>query len=341
MPEAAPRPAGRWLFLIHQLPPRPLYLRAQVRRRLVQVGAVPLKSSVYVLPDQAECLEDVQWISQEAVAGGGEACVLRGEILDAGTLELVTGRFRDAITARYRPIKDALETHLANARRARRSQPESDGDLTRLRRQVNDIAPTDFFDSAAGREVRMLMNAIEQRQQGSSARKPRAGDVTADLAGRVWVTRRDPHVDRLSTAWLIRRFVDPAARFRFVDPAGGAKRAEERSFDMLGADFTHEGGRCTFETIQARLGLEDPAVTRIAQIVHDLDLKETKYGRPETAGIQQMIHGLNEAHPDSLARINAALPMFDALYASFGGRFKNTRPAGARTRRRRVKGRKA
>lgn len=141
----------------------------------------------------------------------------------------------------------------------------------------------------------------------------------ADLRRRVWVTRRDPHIDRLATAWLIRRFVDPAARFRFVDASGGAVKPAERSFDMTGAHFTHEGDRCSFETMCRRLGLDDEALKHLGEIVHDLDLKDSKFGRPDAAGVQRLVEGLSAAHEDSAARINAALPMFDALFAGFGG----------------------
>jgi hypothetical protein len=136
----------------------------------------------------------------------------------------------------------------------------------------------------------------------------------------VWVTRRDPHIDRLATAWLIRRFVDPAAKFRFVDPSGATVRPGERSFDMVGADFTHEGDRCSFETMCQRCGLKEPALRPLAEIVHDLDLKDAKFGRPDAAGVQRLVDGLAAAHPDSAARVSAAMPVFDALFASFGGR---------------------
>ena len=155
---------------------------------------------------------------------------------------------------------------------------------------------TDFFGSDAGTEVQTLMAAIKNMLKQSGDAKASRGQSSGDLKGRVWVTRRDPHIDRLATAWLIRRFVDPAARFRFVDSAGGAVLKGERSFDMVGADFTHEGDKCSFETMTARLGLKDPALRQIAEIVHDLDLKDGKFGRPDAAGVQRLVDGLSAAH---------------------------------------------
>ena len=308
-----------WLLLIHQLPPRPLYLRAQVRRRLVQVGAVPLKNSVYVLPDTPECLEDLQWIGQEAIAGGGEAIICRAAFIGTPTDTELKRRFLDDAASRFAPVKQALTGHLAALRRRKGASPAG-SDILRLQRMVDAAMKSDFFGSDAGTEVQTLMTAIKNMLKQSANATASRGQSNGDLKGRVWVTRRDPHIDRLATAWLIRRFVDPAARFRFVDSAGGAVLKAERSFDMVGANFTHEGDKCSFETMTARLGLKDPALRQIGEIVHDLDLKDGKFGRPDAAGIQRLVDGLSAAHADSGARVQAALPIFDTLFASFGGR---------------------
>jgi hypothetical protein len=137
-----------------------------------------------------------------------------------------------------------------------------------------------------------------------------------ELVGRVWVTRRGVKVDRIASAWLVRRFVDPGARFRFVDPEEPPRAAEVR-FDMLGGDFTHQGDRCTFESLLARLALRDPALASIAEIVHDIDLKDDKYGRPDAPGVQQLVLGLVASHPDDAERLERGFALFDDLYASF------------------------
>src|SRR5688572_29371098 len=261
----------RWLLLVHQLPPRPLYLRAQVRRRLAQVGALPVKDSVYVLPDAPDCLEDFQWIAQESVAGGGDAFVCRTEFIGGGVATDLQARFRQAAATRFAPIKVALAKQLAELRR-RKPGTSTPAATTRLHRLTEDAMRLDFFQSDDGREVKTLMSAIRKLLQPPARTRSREA-ADRELKGRVWVTRRDPHIDRLATAWLIRRFVDPAARFRFVDSAGGPVRPGEKSFDMIGADFTHEGDRCSFETIRSRLHLNDPALGHLAEIVHDLDLK--------------------------------------------------------------------
>jgi hypothetical protein len=315
-----------WLLLIHQLPPRPLYLRAQVRRRLAQVGAVALKNSVYVLPGSAECLEDFQWIAQEAIAGGGEAMVCRAQFVGAPNDAELRRRFADDATNRLVPVKEALGEQLKTWRRKKAPPPGKD--VLRLQRLVDAGVKTDFFGSEAGAEVHTLMTAIKNLVKTSTDGKTARRDAHGELKGRVWVTRRDPHIDRLATAWLIRRFVDPAARFRFVDAAGGTALKDERSFDMVGADFTHEGDKCSFETMSGRLGLADPALRQLGEIVHDLDLKDGRFGRPDAAGVQRLVDGLSFAYPDSGARVHAALPIFDTLFASFGGRL----PRGPRAK---------
>jgi len=318
-----------WLLLVHQLPPTPLYLRAQVRRRLAQVGALPLKNSIYVLPDRDDCLEDFQWIAQEASAAGGEAYVCRVEFIAGPSQDELKARFRTDSEERLRPLKTSLAGRLAEVRGRKAAYGGGAGHV-RLQRQIDDALRADFFASDAGVEVTTLMAAIKTALARSARKGQPPAAAAGALKGRVWVTRRDPHIDRLATAWLIRRFVDPAARFRFVDRSGGAVRPAERSFDMTGADFTHEGERCSFETMRARLGLNDPALGELAEIVHDLDLKDNKFGRADAAGVQRLVDGLSQDHPDSATRITAALPFFDALFSSFGGRLPKRAAGGVR-----------
>ena len=137
------------------------------------------------------------------------------------------------------------------------------------------------------------------------------------LRGRTWVTRRGVQVDRIASAWLIRRFIDPRARFRFVNPHADEVRSGEIRFDMAGGEFTHEEDRCTFETLVRCCEVRDPGVGRIAQIVHDVDIKDGKFGRPEARGVEQVIHGLVAATPDDRARLDRGFALFDDLHRSF------------------------
>ncbi|MFY9550731.1 MAG: chromate resistance protein ChrB domain-containing protein [Thermoanaerobaculia bacterium] len=136
------------------------------------------------------------------------------------------------------------------------------------------------------------------------------------LIGRIWVTRRGVQIDRIASAWLIRRFLDPKARFRFIDP-GEQRKPGELRFDMPGGDFTHEGDNCTFETLVARVAKPDRALREIAQIVHAIDLKDDKFERAEAPGIERILLGIVLECPADEDRLKRGFALFDDLYASF------------------------
>lgn len=303
-----------WYLLIHQLPPEPLYLRAKIRQRLARVGAVAVKNAVYALPRREECLEDFQWIAEEAVTGGGEAYVCEAEFLEGRTAAALVDRFRAEREADYDTLAEAIR--LGRASRHRESAPE---DLlkraTRARKRFEEIARVDFFGAPSRRRVETLLRHLEAT---SRRRRPGAptGPASGTLVGRTWVTRRGIHIDRIASAWLIRRFLDSRARFRFVDSKEPARKGELR-FDMVGGDFTHEGDRCTFETLLARTGLENQGLSEIAEIVHDIDLKDEKFGRAEAPGIERLVIGLLLANPEDEARLERGLALLDELYQSF------------------------
>ncbi len=137
----------------------------------------------------------------------------------------------------------------------------------------------------------------------------------AQHRGRTWVTRTGIKMDRMASAWLIRKLIDPEARFKFVPAKGYQPERGELRFDMFEAEFTHEGELCTFEVLVQRFGLTDPALRAIAEIVHDIDLKDAKYGREEAPGIGQLVAGIAAAHADDEARLARGSALFDDLYA--------------------------
>jgi hypothetical protein len=317
--------AAPWYLLIHQLPPKPLYLRARIRQRLARVGAVALKNSVYVLPATAECLEDCQWIAEEAVAGGGEAWVCAADFRGRPGNGEIEELFRRERAADYATIADQLRRLLRERRRPGAKVVPEDELSSRWRRLVKrlaEVSAIDFFGAPGREEAEALAGRLEERLRTAGGRPagdepPPARGPAGELAGRVWVTRKGVHADRIASAWLIRRFVDPAARFRFAASESPEAAPGELRFDTVGGEFTHEGDRCTFETLAARLGLRDPAVAQIAEIVHDIDLKDAKFGRADAPGILQLVNGLAAAHPDDLDRLDRGFAMFDDLYESF------------------------
>jgi hypothetical protein len=311
-----------WYLFIHQLPAKPLYLRAQIRQHLAKVGSVALKSSVYILPYSDVSLESFLRIAEEAVAGGGEAHLCAATFCDQPSNEEIEERFRQQRTADYAAIAEPLRQLLLQIRQPGAVVPGEDDLLARLRRlekRFDAVAAIDFFGAPGRAEAEALIHRIEQRlhpgEDHPEAFGPRR-ELSA-LAGHVWVTRKGVHVDRIASAWLIRRFIDPTARFRFADSQSPDAAPGELRFDTMGGEFTHEGDRCTFETLVARLGLHDPAVLQIAEIVHDIDIKDGKFGRPDAPGVLQIVTGLALAHPDDLVRLDRGFALFDDLYESF------------------------
>ncbi len=304
--ETRKRAKHAWYLLIHQLPPEPLYLRAKIRQRLSRVGAVALKNAVYVLPRRDECLEDFQWIAQEALAGGGEAHVCEAGFLDPNT--------ETDIVAQFQAERNMDYDELAQSLRPSGPKEELPARLSRARKRFEEIVKIDFFGAPARRKVEKFLKGLEA--EAHRAPTPSSGRGRSDLTGKTWVTRRGVHIDRIASAWFIRRFVDSKARFRFIDPKERS-RAGELRFDMVGGDFTHEGDRCTFETLLARTALANRPLVDIAEIVHDIDLKDGKFGRPEAAGIERVLTGLILANPEDEARLERGFVLFDELHQSF------------------------
>jgi hypothetical protein len=318
------RPEARWMLLIHQIPPTPAYLRVRIGRHLHRIGAVAIKNSVYALPLDDETQEDFQWVLREIVKGGGDASIVEARFIDGLSDEQVIGLFQAAREADYRELADQARAAAA-AFPKRGSVPDNRraelaGQLPRLHQRATDLAAIDFF-GAPGREVvEGLLSGMEGRMRTVEGTEP--AKAALDLAqhrGRTWVTRTGIKVDRMASAWLIRKLIDPEARFKFVPAKGYRPEKGELRFDMFEAEFTHEGELCTFEVLVQRFGLADPALRAIAEIVHDIDVKDAKYGREEAAGIGQLVAGIAAAHPDDEARLARGTALFDDLYAVHAG----------------------
>ena len=240
----------QWLLLIHQLPPKPDYLRVKVRRRLKRLGAVAIKQTVYLLPNTDESFEDFHWLREEIESEGGTAV----------------------------------------------------------------IAEVTFVEGITDEELDAMLLA-EREPEGEASMRTATVD-TVD-PGRTWVTRKGVHVDRIASAWLIRRFIDPMAEFKFVSARGYQPRASELRFDMFDAEYTHVGEACTFQTLATRFGIRDRAVHAISEIVHDIDCKDEQFARAETAGVASLIRGITENFDDDNERLERGALLFDDLYAAF------------------------
>ena len=326
-------PASPWLLLIHQLPPKPPYLRVKVWRRLQSMGAVPIKNSVYVLPNTDEAREDFEWILREIRSEGGDASLCEARLIDGLTDHEVHRLFTEAREADYRALGSEIRT-FAQATLPARARTLPDGvraqieaAVARFRKRLADIAKIDFFAAPGRVAVEGLVAGLEQRAAPARpARAPAARRMAvADVRRRTWVTRKGIHIDRIACAWLVRRFIDPEASFKFVAPRGYVPGARELRFDMFDAEFTHDGDLCSFEVMLRDFGLDDPALHAVAEVVHDVDLKEAKYDREETRGIDHLVAGLAWAEVGDEERLARGSAIFDALYSWFGRRKSSRR----------------
>lgn len=311
--------APGWLTLVFQLSAKPAYLRVKVWRRLQAIGAVSLKNAVYVLPASDDALEDFQWLLGEIEKSGGEGAICEMRLLQGMRDDEVRALFGAARDADYDEL--AKELQAARKPKGRDVEGETKALLLRARKRFAEIAEIDFFGATGRLRVEGLLAEMEARMAKPAAKAPAEAPRAEKLKGKIWVTRRDIHVDRIACAWLVRRFVDPSAKFKFVAEKDYRPKPSEVRFDMFKGEITHEGDKCSFEVLLERAGLDDPALAAIAEIVHDIDLKDRKFVREETVGISHVIAGICAGQSNDHARIEQASPMFDGLYE----RFRKTR----------------
>lgn len=315
------KPTSRWLALLHQMPAKPPYQRVKIWRRLQAIGAVPLKNAAHVLPRGEEAEAAFRTLAEEIVSGGGEATLIGAELLAGQSEADVRGLFDAARDADYVEIADA-------ARRLLETGPASGQEIARLQKRMDEVGRIDFFGAHGRQDAEAALAELDRQRYAHPdvSRVEPAAEVEPDeLIGRTWVTRRGVHVDRIACAWLIRRFIDPEAQFRFVDAKSHIPAPGELRFDMVDAEFTHESDRCSFETLLLRAHLaEDQGLTALGEIIHELDIQDGKFARPETPGVSAMLSGVCASNDDDLERIARASDALDQFYAFFSSR-KNER----------------
>jgi hypothetical protein len=330
-----PGAGARWVLFMPSIPAKPASVRVKIWRRLQAVGAVGLRGSLYALPNREECVEVFEWVSRELRELGGQASICEGRFLDESTDDEIERRFIDARNEDYAEIATAAK-QLGKKLEARRMAPEQIASITeqhaKLVQRLGEVSAIDFMHVPGREAVEGLLAAVARAlpRDGTAASEPL--ELMARPSAATWVTRTGVHVDRIASAWLIRRFIDPDARFKFVPAKGYTPLPGELRFDMFEAEFTHIGDRCTFEVLVGRMGLRDPALVALGEIVHDLDLRDDKFGREETAGVRSTIDGICTVARDDAQRIAAAAPMLDGLYSHFSLRSRR-KPSAARSTR--------
>src|SRR5262249_11543287 len=336
-----------WLLLVHQLPPKPTNLRVRIWRKLQRLGAVAIKNSVYVLPYGEKTNEDFQWLKQEIETTGGEASVFRAGAIEGATQREIIAAFTAARNQEYSQLAGQFDSLNRTIRQDKNRRAISaarikarEAELGKLHKELERITAIDFF---AAKNKTVATAAYERCQRAihdvsSPVKRPRGKPVDsgfldpAQFQNRRWVTRKNLFADRLATMWFIKRFIDHSPRFAFVsegEPIEGAI-----AFDMYGAQFTHEGDSCTLETMIKRFGLrDDKGLREIAEIIHDIDLKDNKYDRLEASGLAAVIRGLADSLKDDRKLAAQCSPIFDGLYGLLGNKNAKTKRSKKQKRR--------
>ena len=299
--------ATSWLLLLFSLPTNRNTERVAVWRRLKKIGAVQIKTSTYLLPDEPAQYEQFQWLGQQVRDYGGDSTLVRAQEIEGLTREKVISLFNAARDKEYADLRKALQGFIS---RRRKSDAEfAAAELERLTKQFRELRQIDFFDSPRGHDVAMLLRRAEGPRRLA---KLQTLDVR-QYRGKTWLTRPRPEIDRVGSAWLISKFIDPQAKFVFAPTAQALPEAIP--FDMLDAEFSHHGNCCTFETLAKRFAIADKAVAKIGEMIHDADLDDAKFQRVECVGIDRVLKGwAREAVPDDEI-LRRGFECFDALYA--------------------------
>ncbi|HYJ88658.1 MAG TPA: chromate resistance protein ChrB domain-containing protein [Pyrinomonadaceae bacterium] len=341
----------QWILLIHQLPPKPTNLRVRIWRKLQRVGAVAIKNSVYVLPATEATHEHFQWLKQEIESAGGEASVFRADSVEGTTDEEIIAAFRKArddefaaVSAQFDGLTGAIREQSRGKHLSAGRLSAHEAEIDKLHAELERIATNDFFNaslratafSAFERCQKAIQAAQGPTRKAALSQKNRGTLDVAKYQGQRWVTRRNLHIDRLATAWLIKQFIDKSPRFYFVADAETVEGAIP--FDMFGSQFTHHGEDCTFETMLKQFALtESKGLSELAEIVHDIDLKDDKFHRLEAAGLNAIIDGLSKVLRDDRKLLQQTSIVFDGLYALLS---QESQPKGQAKSRRGKRARK-
>lgn len=292
-----------WLLLAFSLPGKRASLRVSVWRKLQRYGSLPLGNSGYLLPNDSANREKFEWLATTIRESDGEASVLEVQTIDNYKRSQLTKRFSDARTNDYRDLLKAVRTALKKRRPA---------DATRLRQRFQEIVSIDFFGSPLRGEVERTLTTLQQPKSLTATSSEKVSRKA--YSNRTWVTRPRPGVDRVMSAWLIRKFIDPKAKFAFA--AEGHKPGGSVPFDMYDGGFGHHGEDCTFETLMKAFRIADKRVSIMAEMVHDADIFDEKFGRREGFGIDEVMKGWAQTNASDAELLERGMQLAEGLYRS-------------------------
>jgi hypothetical protein len=303
-----------WLLFMFRLPAHRASQRVKVWRRLQKYGVLAWKNSAYILPNTASNLEKLQWLAAEVRKYHGDSSVAQVARIEDCSEKQIINLFNNARAREYERLTRDLKLGLR--RMAALTEAQRRARFATLNRRLSDIQSKDWSGCGKRREAEALAKEFEARSSGGVAGSAVSHKKTGEYCGRLWQTRPRPEIDRVGSAWLIKHFIDPKARFVFSsDPEAhpGAVR-----FDMFDGEFTHVGDTCTFETLLRHFKVHDGRLEQIAQIIHDADLEDDKFGRPEGRAIELITKGWGKMDWPDLEILRKGFELFDALYLTVG-----------------------
>src|SRR3954471_2115441 len=299
-----------WLLLLYGLPAKGNSARVTLWRKLKKYGAIQLKASAYVLPDQPQQYERFQWLATEIKESGGEATLIRVAQIEGLADQEIIRMFNEARAAEYKEVSQACQVLLGGRRKG--NAGELAAEFGKQQRRFREIKDVDYFKSPAADDAQMTLQRMEKilTPKWRAASQPKL--APKDFQGRTWLTRPRPGIDRAGSAWLIRKFIDPKAKFVFgTEPSSYPKALP---FDMADVEFSHHGEDCTFETLMKRFGIADKAALKMAEMVHDADLEDEKFQRTECVGINAVLGGWARTRMKDAELLAKGMECFDGLY---------------------------
>jgi len=317
-----------WLIFFYSVPSKPVNARMKIWRRLAKAGAVLIKGAVYVLPYNEENLELCQWLVSEVASMKGEGAFVSVDKIETMNEREIIELFNYQRGRDYSLIEknmEGLERKISSVRKGTETQDHKKllDQLHKSLREFEEIRKIDFFSSRAGNDLKKKIKNIESEIKEISGFTVKKQSVVLthkrieDYQGKTWVTRKKPFIDRIASAWLIRSFIDKKPVFEFIDE----KQLERIDkgvipFDIRGGEFTHLADLCTFEVFVRTFSIKERALKKIAELVHELDIKDEKYKNSETKGIEDILMGIRKTAKDDMEILEKGMTVFDMLYAS-------------------------
>jgi hypothetical protein len=322
----------KWLLLFYSVPSKPVSSRMKIWRKLVKVGAIPLKGAVYILPYSEEHYELCQWLMSEVSAMGGEGDFVitdEFEMLKNGEIITLFNKQRKIDYGNIEKRLNELEIKVNSIKKGSKAKNVRTikGQLNRYVEELNDVKKIDFFSSKFRRKVESKIQSFKTEFKKIKLTDTEKGEIEQkisisykrhkDYSGKTWVTRKKPFVDRMASAWIIKKFIDKKAVFRFIDERERENVDKDSvTYDIREGEITHIGEMCTFEVLVKSFGIKDKRVKDIAELVHQIDMKDDRYSSPEARGIEEILLGIRKTAKGDLEALEKGIAVFEMLYAS-------------------------